>query len=213
MLKRNYWLDKQLSYMTVFQNSLPSLSKDAKKLKLVGEDEISRQLYLIMEKFLLTDRAQSLNLGLPNFQTHSQPVPEDKKKKKREDKKPDFLWSYVDYLAKKRRDFHIECKRLTDPKSKFCKAYVEEGVLRFVLKEWSYGLNCSVGLMVGYVQNLSVDECLTSIKKSTEENSIPVIKIVDDVNGITRLSHRFKRKNITYSPFELNHFWVKLDTV
>jgi hypothetical protein len=211
MLKRNYWEDKQRSYLSVIKNALPELKKESETLKLVGEDEISRQLYLIIEAYLLSSEGEKLQMQLPSFQSQSQPIKTDKVKQKREDKRPDFLWSYVDYSNKTRRDFYIECKRLTKSKSVYCKNYVKEGINRFITKEWSYGLNCNLGLIVAYVQNLTPDECLDSIKINTDKCFIPELKKVSRTRkGLYHYNHSLKRTGIPHDPIELNHFWIEI---
>lgn len=213
MLKKDYWQKRQLLYLRAFKDALPILQQKSikKKVKYINEDDISRDLYLALGNVIFNGRYKHLQLGLPNFQTQSQPNLKDKRKAKREDKRPDFLWTYIDYVNRDRRDFYAECKRLKEDKTYHCREYVKNGLNRFLEKDWSYGFGCENGLMIGYVEEISINDCLSKIKEYLKETGIPSIAPYQKAGkNKSYLKHTLNRKNIHSLRFDLYHYLVEI---
>lgn len=218
MLRKNYWKKRQLSYLKVFSDSLPIFQERCKNrlANFKHEDEISRELSFAIEEIVFQTQSPYLNIGLPSFQVYGQPDSKDIVKDKREDKCPDFLWTYVDYVNKARRDFFVECKRLREDETVHCREYVVSGLKRFTEKEWSYGHNCEIGLIIGYVEGLKLDDCVTKIRTYLKKE-----KIVDITNtygnvlvdNVVQYKHSLKRVDIVSSPFELHHYLVSIENI
>lgn len=211
MLASNYWIRRQQDYLAVVKASLPLFQEKVASCSLVNEDAISRELYFSIHEVVFRPEFVSKELGLPTFQANNQPKPTSKFKLKAEDKRPDFLWSYIDYINKSRRDFHIECKRLRENKTTYCREYVYNGLNRFLYKEWSYGDGCHMGLMVGYVESVSIYSCVEKISEYLMNESISPFNDVSgiDVNSkLAFLKHTITRPNIAESPFDLHHYFV-----
>jgi len=214
MLKKNFWKERQQVYLQIFKESLPILQDKSslEEKKYTTEDDISRDLSFAIEDVVFSERYKGKELGLPTFQAHAQPLSSDKIKMKREDKCPDFLWTYVDYANKKRLDYYVECKRLRVDITHHCREYVVNGLNRFINKEWSYGINCNSGLMIGYIEGVDIDECLLKIGDYLLNNKIPPLISVhsDPKRGIYYQIHSIDRSEVVFSPFELCHYFVKI---
>jgi len=135
-----------------------------------------------------------------------------------EDKRPDFKWGMIDIhnadAEVREMMLDIECKRLGRRTGNwhFNKNYVDYGVQRFRTMEHSYGRNVERGTMIGYVQNMEMDDILAEINHHGSLIGMVAINIEEtgwEVNGINNLVHQFDRP-YTISPFELRHVWVDL---
>jgi len=130
---------------------------------------------------------------------HHLPVPEgcnpphasDEERARREDKRPDFYWQFMDHLADDvsccDRRFVLECKRLGSPSRRtwvLNENYINNGVSRFITQEHGYGKGDEAGGMIGYVQDMDFND------------------ILREVNTLTRA--------FPGQSYELQHFWVDL---
>jgi len=215
MLRKNFWYNMQIAYLQVCRDSAFILHQKSliEKKKYTNEDDISRDFYFAIEEVVYSSNYIKQKLNLPTFQANSQPLAIDKIKVKREDKRPDFMWSYFDYVNRQRLDFHIECKRLRRDKNHHCKEYVYNGVNRYLDKEWSYGLHCEMGLMIGYVEELIIEDCVAQIENNLKKLSLPTLQklTVEDYDAeIVFLHHKVDRVDIPKSPFELHHYLIKI---
>ncbi len=209
MITKNTWQKRQNSYLDVLLTSLPILQAKGKKRNgsYAEEDDISRELYLAIQKVIFSPRFRKKKLDLPTFQSNIQPNPKNKVKVKSEDKRPDFLWSHIDYVNRKRLDFHIECKRLRPDKTYHCREYVMSGILRFITEEWSYGVDCENGLMIGYIENLTIDECIQKISEYLAANDIPAMSLRNTNNKcLSKYLHTLDRNSINRPPIALHHY-------
>lgn len=218
MLKKSFWKDRQLSYLQVFSDALPILQQRChnRTADFESEDEISRELSFAIEQVVFQAKYRHSDIGLPTFQVYGQPDSKDIKKVKREDKCPDFIWTYVDYVNKARRDFVVECKRLRDDETHHCREYVTNGLKRFTVKEWSYGYCCQIGLIIGYVEGLKLDNCITKIRSYLiKENIVDITNVRGDVllDDIVHYKHTLNRIDIAFSPFELHHYLVSIENI
>jgi hypothetical protein len=154
------------------------------------------------------------------------PAADDEKRAKREDKIPDFYWGFTDHELIEQhggnarigeRLFFIECKCLGKTRKSgwnLNENYIENGVLRFIREEWGYAKGESTGAMVGYVQNMKLDDILQQVNNCAKkpQNAIPNL-ILDSggwrINGTSKLYNNLTR-NFVISDFRLQHFWIDL---
>jgi len=202
-------------YLQVCRDSALILQRKnfMEKKNYADENDISRDLYFAIHEVVFSAKYNKQRLDVPTFQANAQPSVKDKIKVKREDKCPDFLWSYFDYVNRRRRDFHIECKRLRKEKNYHCREYVNNGLNRYLDKEWSYGLDCEKGLMIGYVEELAIEECIAEIEQNLTKMALPILqKLVMDINfvEVVFLYHVLDRTDIPITPFELHHYLIKI---
>jgi hypothetical protein len=131
-----------------------------------------------------------------------------------EQKKPDFSLELNDDL----NDgvfFHIECKRLGSATSgswKYNEKYVENGIYRFTTDTFCYGIDSPSGAMVGYIEDMELEDILTQVNKTIDQKLKidKLAKITDWQEKLTtHLNHSFER-SFEKSPFILHHLWIDL---
>ncbi len=181
-----------------------------------SEIELNRHFY-----FCLLEASRELypedEVG-PVPECNNQPDPDDDSRAKRELKRPDFQWVYLDrYEASARhssKQFVVECKRLGKPvRSDWVLNvnYVQHGIMRFRLAEWAYAKRFPTGAMVGYWQSMEPHHVLSEVNQEGSNNTLPAL-VLDGAwspGGVSRCGHTFDRP-FEVSPFCLNHFWVDL---
>jgi hypothetical protein len=127
-----------------------------------------------------------------------------------ERKKPDFSLILNDDLNKGIA-FHIECKRL-ESSTKYNKKYVKEGIYRFTTEEDCYGIDYSSGVMVGYIEDMELEDILMQVNQAIDHQLKidNLIKTTDwQEKSTTHLNHSFNR-SFKESEFTLHHLWVDL---
>ena len=182
------------------------------------EDGISRKLDLRMRDANEKLRAENRHVEhLPTFLSRTQPDAEKEVAEEAESKVPDFQWEYVDLqesiFQKRYRYYHIECKRLCSPKSRFCREYVTKGICRFKEAAHSYGKYLPSGAMLGYVQDMDPKCHLAAINAQVQREGLTKLSLSPEgwrYGGTSRLDHTFARPDVPPSPFELRHFWVDI---
>lgn len=157
----------------------------------------------------------------PTCEGKNPPDPDDEHRAKREDKIPDFYWSYIDHMEpdprRGARHFFIECKRLGKPPSSnwvLNRNYVQKGILRFVREDHGYAKGEKSGAMVGYLQSMQPDDILAEVNLVIEscEESIPLLHRPLDgwqKDAANWLEHTCERR-FEISPFRLSHLWCDL---
>jgi len=182
------------------------------------EDSISRILDKYIRRANEELRQEDRHVdNLPVFQSHNQPDHNLAEGDAAERKKPDFLWGWYDKSEKvdynRYKEYAIECKRLGKPLSTFCKAYIAEGVCRFINVEHSYSKYSASGAMIGYIQSMEVRTILAEVNKEASKRKIPAIGLGPKGwkrKGVSRLGHELKRPKVPPAHFTLRHFWVDL---
>jgi hypothetical protein len=102
----------------------------------------------------------------------------------------------------------FECKRLA-PTGGWCRAYVEEGLARFILA--GYGRGEPVGYMIGYVQSGTFDQLLTAINHAVLDH--PVMGDSDQLKLLQEgETSSWCRSNHVRSPetIQIDHVMVRL---
>jgi hypothetical protein len=185
-----------------------------------SEIYLNRQLYFC----LLKANRKLWNLGRgfdhpPTPEGKNAPDPDDEHRAKRENKIPDFQWSFIDHLepdpTRSAHYFLIECKRLgAPPRSDWVlnENYVQQGILRFITEEHGYAKGEKSGAMIGYVQNMEFADILREVNAVAVAVSIPeLILSAEDwqEQGISHLEHELTR-SFVFPQFLLKHLWVDL---
>jgi len=148
------------------------------------------------------------------------PHPNDKQQAKRENKVPDFYWDWRDNTASNPdwawHYYCVECKRLgkpTSPQWILTENYVRDGVLRFITEEHGYAKGEKSGAMVGYIQNMQMDDILREVNNFAQQASISAIVLSDNGwkdGGVSKLDQHLDLPEVLPTPFDLRHLWVDL---
>lgn len=211
------WFHQESRLIGVFVRAFQIL-REAEKPLPPGENEISRRL-----SFCLRDANEELRgrmqhvHSLPFLRAHVQPDPSEPNGGPPEEKEPDFEWQWRDpQEADARRmykHYHIECKRLGKPPSRWCAKYVIEGICRFIDRNHSYGRGLPSGMMIGYVQSWELAELLKAVNRSAASQAISELRLSQKGwrrGETSRLDQTLERPRVAPSPFHLRHFWVDL---
>jgi hypothetical protein len=182
-----------------------------------GEPELNRRLYraiIAVQGADARDGLEQLSVVVP--EGRNPPVASDTGRAPREHKIPDFYWAYVDYLDPDPDavacQFVVECKRLTVATKNwdYAAQYIHAGVLRFVTEEHGYGKGTPSGAMIGYLQNMDVDEALSQVNGHATAEGLSALNIRDrSVDAIIELDHQLDRP-FPDTPFLLMHIWTSL---
>ena len=181
-----------------------------------SEVELNRHFY-----FCLLEASRELypdDEVAPVAEGNNQPDPDDEARAKRELKRPDFQWVYLDrYEASARhssKQFVVECKRLGKALRAdwvFNVNYVQHGIIRFREPEWSYAKRFPAGAMVGYWQSMEPHDLHGEVNEECSKTAVPALVLNGSWNpgGVSRCSHALTRP-FEISPFTLHHLWVDL---
>src|SRR5690606_10992387 len=105
-----------------------------------------------------------------------------------------------------------ECKRLTKPTRNWTykTQYVDSGVVTFVTSEYSYGKGMASGAMVGYLQEIAIDDALREVNARITTHSItPLVLNARDGDTEADLGHDLVR-SFAKSQFHLTHVWARM---
>jgi hypothetical protein len=206
------WNAREQKCLATLERALAKL-RDTKNLP-ESETELNRVLY-----FCLLAASRELYADdevAPVPECNNQPDPDDVARSRREQKRPDFQWIYLDRYepdpTRSSKQFVVECKRL----GKSSRAdwvlnlnYTNHGIARFRELEWAYGQRFPSGAMVGYWQNMDAPDVLKEVNAACGKSSIAGLALVGDwkAHDTSRLEHAFERA-FPVSPFKLYHLWV-----
>lgn len=211
---RGLWAARKAKCFSTITEALKRLCNTPDLPK--SEVELNRRFY-----FCLLEASRSLYPDdeiAPLAECNNQPDPDDEARARRELKRPDFQWIYLDrYEADPRhssKQFVVECKRLGKPVRAdwvLNVNYVQNGIMRFKDPEWAYAQQGSSGAMIGYWQDMQASDVLSEINGETRRSSLPDLILVGTWNSgdVSRCEHTFER-SFDVSPFKLHHFWVDL---
>jgi hypothetical protein len=214
LTSRHLWAAREAKFLAILSHALMLLRQLENPPK--TEVELNRKLYFCL-------LAASLELYpedeiAPMTECNNQPDPDDEARAKREQKRPDFQWGYLDRYEsdpqRSSKQFVVECKRL----GKALRSdwvlnlnYTDHGISRFREYEWAYAKRAPSGAMVGYWQSMNGDELLNEVHEGSRKKSLPDLMIVGRWNpgGVSRFLHTFDRP-FEISPFKLYHLWIDL---
>jgi len=184
-----------------------------------SEDDLNRGLYkaIIRASHRIAQQGEAQPpVVVP--EGRNPPASTDEERAAREHKIPDLYWAYIDPLVEDPNDaaqqFVVECKRLTKRSRNwtYTSEYVDSGVVRFVTIEHSYGKGMPSGAMVGYVQDIAIDDALREVNARTANHSIaPLVLNARAGDAEADLGHDLVR-SFAQSPFHLTHVWARIAT-
>lgn len=221
------------SVQVVIQASLEGLATDAEAGGFRGrsENDLNRELFFRMRRVAVARHKALLSLTprpvlsrehtwnlVATYEANNLPSPDDPERTNRENKRPDFQWSFQDDQAvdldRATRTYVVECKRLGTAAGAwvFNGNYVAHGVRRYVDETHLYGKDDIYGGMIGYVQSMDVATIASEVVRALAENSLPMLPVPSPLPGSSAVhvaEHELDRSNAA-SPFKLRHFWVDL---
>ena len=178
------------------------------------ENDLNRCLYraIIRASYEADRRGEIVPVVVP--EGRNPPASSDVERAEREFKIPDFYWAYIDPHANDPNDaakqFVVECKRLTDPRTYYTREYVKSGVKRFIDVSHGYGKGTQSGAMIGYLQMMHIDDALARVIALLYSESIsPLIPRSRDGEKRAEFDHYIIHP-FQGSPFRLVHIWGRI---
>jgi hypothetical protein len=214
LLAHQLWATREGKCLSIIERAL-SLLRHADNLP-ETEVELNRRLYfclLCASRELYPDDEIA-----PVAECNNQPDPDDEARAKREQKRPDFHWIFLDrYEPDARRSskqFVVECKRLGKPSRAdwvLNLNYSSHGVVRFRDPEWAYAKLMQSGAMIGYWQSIDEKDVLQEVNSGCKSNSLPTLVLIGawNLRNTSRLEHTLQRP-LENSPLKLRHLWIDL---
>jgi hypothetical protein len=200
-----------------FENEVLALTTEAlselKTMKFDNayENTVNYSLNESLRKIRYEKRNSNSLTPYPMYEAELIGKEKDEERSKRFGKKPDFQFVFRDNLADYEHweiSYCIECKRLGD--TTFSRKYIDDGINRFIDKEWEYGIRAQSGAMIGYIQSSNEKVILSQVNQYNSQKSLNQIKLNRKQNGISLFKQNIMRKNIEPKEFKLNHLWVDL---
>lgn len=208
------WRTREAKCLSIIESALQLLRQKSEFP--VSEIELSRQFY-----FCLLRASRELYPDdeiAPVTECSNQPDPDDEARARREQKRPDFQWIYLDrYEAnpeRSSRQFVLECKRLGEPPRSdwvLNLNYINHGIARFREPDWAYGKLAASGAMIGYMQSMEPADVFLAVNAECRGKTFPDLNQVKAwvLGGTARFEHLFDRP-FDITPFTLHHFWIDL---
>jgi hypothetical protein len=214
LLSLHLWVKREARCLSILERALVLLRNSQEHSE--SENELNRRLYfwLLMasrELFPESDLA-------PVQECNNQPDPDDEARAKREHKRPDFQWVFLDRYEldpeRSSKQFVVECKRLGNPPRAewiLNLNYANHGIKRFKDPEHAYAKRFASGAMVGYWQSMEAPQVLEEVNEEAHKSDLPDILLTGswESSGVSHLEHTFERP-FDISPFRLRHLWIDL---
>lgn len=203
-------------YAEVFIYSLKCLSEDNCLNGQEDEDRISVYLWKNLKKVCARwSLTKNQEIPAPQVQTPVQDIIRAAKKRMKALKKPDFTCFRFNASKGENIGLHIECKKLGKPSSsgwKFNKNYITDGIMRFDLKEYQYGMDAISGMMVGYIVSMLPEDILKEVNEYQNKYLKGHSKLKFNFSSglVFKTQQKITRKNIRPKNFHLSHLWVDL---
>jgi len=214
LLSRNLWAKRTARFLAILERALRLLATEPELA--CGEIGLNRRLYW---RLLEATRELYPSEVPPLCECCNQPDPDDQARAKRENKRPDFQWSYADRFEsdphRSSKQFVVECKRLgSPPRSDWVLNvnYVEHGVWRFVASDSGYAKGFSSAAMVGYWQDMAADDILREVNEAASKRGVSGLNLSQEgwrSCGVSKLDHRCERP-FPISPVLIHHLWADL---
>ncbi len=207
----NIWEQWERGILNILSEALPRLCDYVEQDYV--EDDITTVLYKLIMDIRFRNRQITFGTIIP--QAENQPSNELGKQENKTSlrKRPDLQWGFNDENAstpeRSQRRFTIECKCIS--KSGEEKKYVENGICRFVLKEWEYGKNEKSAIMIGYMKDGDVAGRLCKVNKYNDKYAYPLLIIYPSENeAVCRYIQKFETREFEPRRFNLHHLWVNV---
>ena len=213
-LTKELWAARETTCLSIIQRALTILQGTDDLPE--AEVELNRLFY-----FCLLTASRELfpdDMIPPITECNNQPDPDDEARAKREQKRPDFQWVYLDrYEPDPRRSskqFVVECKRLGEaPRRDWVlnANYAENGIRRFIDPKWAYAKNAPSGAMLGYWQSMEGEEVLREVNEGCHYRSISNLELIGSWSskGISKCEQDLVRP-FPISQFKLHHLWIDI---
>jgi hypothetical protein len=213
LLAHKLWAAREEKCLSIIDRALCLLREEDDLPE--TEVELNRRLYFCL--LAATRELYPDDEIAPVTECNNQPDPDDEARAKREQKRPDFQWIFLDRYEsnpqRSSRQFVVECKRLGKPSRAdwvFNLNYNNHGIIRFCDPEWAYAKLMQSGAMVGYWQSMDQKDVLLDVNGGCKSSSLPELTLVASKPGKTsRLEHLLER-GFEVSPFTLHHLWIDL---
>ena len=196
----------------LLRDALATLAHHSSSL---AEPVLNRALFLAIEDVTYELQGNGEQLPVLVYEARNPPDPADSEQTERERKIPDFYWAYYDQYADRsefRKSFVVECKRLTQSPDHYTREYVKSGIARFINVEHSYGQGMASGAMVGYLQEIGLDDALARVNAVSDGEGIPQLTPRRrDAEASAEFDHNLDR-SFPLSPFRLIHIWGRIGT-
>jgi len=216
--KYKFWKIFEKEVFEIIYYALDNLKKEKNLPN--NEDKLNRLLLFKMRDanhYLLRFDSRRSDLT-PIYQCTVQPLDdEDGEKKKCENKIPDFQFQKTDInshtSSNSTKNITVECKRLGFPSSEtwiLNENYVKNGIQRFISEDWRYGQGSVIGAMIGYIQNMELEDIISEINNYISKNHIPSLN--SDILNIKFLYefHQLLNRSFEERNFKLRHIWIDL---
>ncbi len=211
----NTWNKRVAKFLAILSRALEILQMETDLP--TAEVDLNRRLYFCLVQ--ATRELYPRDEISPALDCNNQPDPDDETRAKRENKRPDFQWSYLDRfepdLRRCSRQFVVECKRLGSPPRSdrvLNTKYVEEGIWRFIALESGYAKGCASAAMVGYWQDMAADDILREVNDAASKHGVSPLGLSREgwrFASISRLEHKCER-SFPVSPLLIYHLWADL---
>ena len=213
-LAEKLWVEREARCLSIIERALSMLRESDDLAE--TEVELNRLLY-----FYLLAASRELypdDVIAPIPECNNQPDPDDEARARREQKRPDFQWIYLDRYEpdpqRSSKQFVVECKRLgKPPRSDWIlnANYSDNGIRRFCEPEWGYAKQAPSGAMLGYWQSMEGKDVLREVNEGCCRRSIPNLVLVGpwSSEGVSKFEHDLERP-FQISPFKLHHLWIDL---
>jgi hypothetical protein len=216
------WQDWESHVLDFFRFVLPELVNEPNLPHLEADkmkDNLNRRLAIICRKKVAIWEMQDNNRPsiAPDFGGRNQPRVEDALPHESENKEPDGrIHKFINKETLVSHSYTVECKRLDlskdgSPHGK-SEYYVNDGILRFMKREYSYGIDVESGLMIGYLQSSDFDKFLLCVNHYCKKASVPNLTLSGTwkSKGVSELDQILHRTEMKPNNFQLRHFWVDL---
>lgn len=214
LFSSNLWATRQARCFSIIERALVLL----RQIQDLPETEVDLNRHFYFCLLAATRELYPDDQIAPITECNSQPDPDDDARAKREQKRPDFQWIYLDRYEsdpqRSSKQFVVECKRLGKA-FRFDwilnSNYINHGIARFREPEWAYAKRFASGAMVGYWQSMLANDVIGDVNAECRRVSLPdlVLNGSWQAGDVSRLEHTFDRP-FEVSPFRLHHLWIDL---
>ena len=214
LLSLGLWVKRESRCLTILERAL-LLLRLSKQLP-ASEIELNRLLY-----FCLLKASRELfpeDDIPPSTECNNQPDFDDEARVKREHKRPDFQWIFLDRYEpdaeRSSKQFVVECKRLGNPPRATwvlnCN-YVNHGIKRFKDPKHAYAKRFASAAMVGYWQDMEAPQILAEVNEESHKGGLSAVLLTGNwkSGAVSHLQHTFERP-FAISPITLKHLWIDL---
>lgn len=207
----DFWNDHEQLCKQLLRDALADLEDGPVA---ADENDLNRLLYRAIIRVSQKAEQDGDHIPVVVPEGKNPPAASDLERAEREFKVPDFYWAYIDPLAPDPNDaskqFVVECKRLTNPIARYTREYVRSGIARFINFGHAYGKGMRSGAMVGYLQEVFLDDALARVNGVANGDAIQTLAVTrrHGEKG-AEFGHQVTRP-IPVSPFDLTHIWTRI---